>query len=223
VEKLFVALYRVSTAKQGESGLGLDAQREMVERHVRAVGGRVVREFRDVESGRKNGRTIATALGAARQLRASLIVARLDRLSRRAGVLIAIRESSVPVVVADQPHLDATFWNMQAVWAEHEARLISERTRSALKAARKRGVKLGGPMPLSDQARSLGRQKRSEIADERASAAFPAIRLAQREGASTLKAIADALNASGVVTPSKHGAWNACMVARVQQRLGLTA
>lgn len=218
MSKPFVALYRVSTKSQADSGLSYEAQRDTCERYVRSVGGVIVREFRCQESGRTNERTIRQALGACRQLRASLVVARLDRLSRRAGVLIAIRDSGVPVVVADQPHLDGTFWAMQSVWAEHEARLISERTRAALKAAQRRGVVLGGP-PLTEKARRLGRQRRSEIADERASAALPAIRLAKRNGAATLDEIAAALNANGISTPSQRGSWNASMIWRVERRL----
>lgn len=141
----FVAYYRVSTQRQGRSGLGLDAQKSTVETFVRERGGNIVREFTEVESGTVKDRPqLQEALAAARRHRATLIVGKLDRLSRKAvDLLRLLEESRVPIRFADAPDADETMLTIMAAFAQREAKLISERTKAALKAAKDRGKKLG--------------------------------------------------------------------------------
>ena len=149
----FVAYYRVSTERQGRSGLGLDAQRDAVSRHVAGAGGRVVAAFEEVESGRKDDRPqLAAALAACRAHRATLLIAKLDRLARNARFLLGVVEGSGEggVVFCDLPQVPPGpvgkfLVTQMAAVAELEAGLISQRTRAALAAAKARGVRLGNP------------------------------------------------------------------------------
>src|SRR5262245_21585199 len=157
----FVAYYRVSTARQGESGLGLDAQRVAVERHVSSVGGSLVCAFTEVESGKRVTRPqLEQAILAAQREQATLIVAKLDRLARNARYLLKLRDSKLPLTFCDLPDVPdgaiGKFMIAQmALVAEFERDRISERTKSALKIAKGRGVKLG------TSARALARRNRS--------------------------------------------------------------
>lgn len=144
-ETVFVAYYRVSTQKQGRSGLGLEAQKSAVESFVIERGGRIVKEFTEVESGKVRQRPqLEEALSAARRHRATLIVGKLDRLSRKVlDLLQLLNDSRVPIRFADAPDADETMITVMAAFAQREADLISKRTKDALKAAKARGVKLG--------------------------------------------------------------------------------
>lgn len=143
----FVAYYRVSTDRQGRSGLGLDAQRAAVKAYLDGGRWTLLREFTEVESGKRddNRPQLRAALHLAKVTGARLIVAKLDRLSRNAAFLLTLRDSGVRFVCADQPEISELTVGILAVVAEDERRRISERTRAALAEARKRGTRLGNP------------------------------------------------------------------------------
>lgn len=142
----FVSYIRVSTQKQGQSGLGLEAQREAVARFVKARGGEIISpEFREIESGKVNSRPELTkALKRCKLTGATLVVAKLDRLSRDLGFLLTLRNSGVDFVACDLPEANTLTIAVMGAMAQHERELISQRTKAALKAAKARGTKLGG-------------------------------------------------------------------------------
>ncbi|MFT8247148.1 recombinase family protein, partial [Roseomonas sp. BN140053] len=140
-----VALYRVSTAEQGHSGLGLEAQQASVRTFVAAQGWTLVAEYSDVASGKDDRRPgFQAALARCRQLGATLVVARLDRITRRAHTLSGLLEEGLSIRAADMPGADDLMMRVYAAMAQKERELISERTRAALAAARARGAVLGG-------------------------------------------------------------------------------
>src|SRR5215831_14538405 len=142
----FISYYRVSTSQQGASGLGLEAQREAVARHVAGAGGVIVAEFQEIESGKRNDRPeIAAALAACRLRRVTLVIAKLDRLARNVHFISSLMESGVDFVACDNPHATRLTIHILAAVAEHEREMISQRTIAALAAAKARGVKLGNP------------------------------------------------------------------------------
>ncbi len=141
-----IAYYRVSTSKQGKSGLGLEAQREAVASYANSQSMAIADEFTEIKSGSKNDRTQLTkALRKCRLSGDMLVIAKLDRLSRNALFLMELLESKVKFVCADMPEANDLTVGMLAVLAEYERKLISERTKAALQAAKARGVKLGNP------------------------------------------------------------------------------
>src|SRR5690242_7914082 len=141
-----VAYYRVSTQKQGRSGLGLEAQRDSVARYVSGTRGKLVGEFTEIESGKRNDNRpkLSEALSLCRIHSATLLVAKLDRLARSVAFISALLESGAKVVAVDMPDADVTMLQIYSVMAEREAKAISARTRGALAAAKARGTKLGG-------------------------------------------------------------------------------
>jgi DNA invertase Pin-like site-specific DNA recombinase len=143
--RLFVAHYRVSTDRQRASGLGLEAQRESVARHIGL--GQIIAEYTETESGKQhtNRPQLAAALDACRKHRAVLVIAKLDRLGRNVAFISALMESSVEFVCCDNPHATRLLLHMLAAFAEHEREMISKRTKAALAAAKARGVRLGNP------------------------------------------------------------------------------
>src|SRR5437764_2513710 len=144
VARKFIAYYRVSTDRQGRSGLGLDAQREAVLRHLADHAGELIGEFCEVESGRRSDRPqLAAAIAAAKKARATLIIAKLDRLARNVHFVSGLMESGVDFVAADMPHANKTMIQIHAVMSEWERDAISKRTKDALAAAKARGVNLG--------------------------------------------------------------------------------
>ena len=221
----FVAYLRVSTDRQGRSGLGLEAQREAVARHVAGAGGEPVAELVEVETGKNNARPkLAEALAACRAMRATLVVAKLDRLARNAEFLLrVVRESGDGgVVFTDLPQLPAGasgkfILTLFAAVAELEAGLISQRTRAALAAAKARGVRLGNPglVAGSSTAVAIARQARALQARQRAENLAPFIAAARRAGATTLREIADAMEARGIRTPSGLVRWHPATVLHV--------
>src|SRR5690606_14057275 len=142
----FVTYYRVSTQRQGRSGLGIDAQRSAVRAYLDANGGTELATYTEIESGKRNDRPqLDAALRRCRQTRATLLVAKLDRLSRNAAFLLSLRVSGARSVAVDMPGMNETVVGILAVIAQHERKAISERTRAALMAAKNRGVRLGNP------------------------------------------------------------------------------
>ena len=221
---MFVAYYRVSTDKQGQSGLGLDAQRAAVEQHARAVGGTVVAEFRDVESGRKADRSgLAAALSACRAQRATLLIAKLDRLARSVAFISNLMEGKVDFVVADMPGVNRLTVHVLAAVAEHEREVISQRTKAALAMAKLRGTRLGNPrLPPAGRLAAApapitpGGMARVEVAKARAVAAYgDVVEAARMAGARSLGDYAQALQAARVLTPKGGNCWSRPSVARV--------
>ena len=221
----FVTYLRVSTARQGRSGLGLEAQREAVLRHVQAAGGVTVAEFVEVESGKRADRPeLAAALSAARARGAVLLVAKLDRLARDTRFLLSVVEGAgeAGVQFADLPQLPAGpagrfMLTMFAAVAELERGMISTRTKDALAAAKARGVKLGNPALRAGSAESARKaaQARKDQARAKAADVLPYVTAARKAGASSLAQIAEALEARGVRTPRGGTRWAPAQVRRV--------
>lgn len=219
--KLILSYIRVSTSQQGRSGLGIEAQRAALERFAEAEAFEVAAEFVEVETGKGSDALerrpqLAAALAKARALRCPLVVAKLDRLSRDVHFISGLMAHRVPFVVAELgPDVDPFVLHLYAALAEKERALIASRTRSALAAAKARGVELGNPHLDIAQARAVETIKRQ--ANQAAANVLPIIAEIQRSGATTLRAIAEALNARGVATP-RGGQWHAMSVRNVLHR-----
>ncbi|WP_243264025.1 recombinase family protein [Sulfitobacter dubius] len=214
----FVAYYRVSTARQGKSGLGLDAQKAAVASYVLGKGGEVAAEFIEAESGKNNDRPeLQKALAEAKQVGAVLLIAKLDRLARNVAFISNLLEGGVEVTAADMPEANRFMLHVMAAVAEHEGQAISERTKAALAAAKGRGVKLGWSMPerKQDQKRASARSAavRKAKADTFAANILPVIRSLQEQGLS-LRGVAQALNDRGVKT-ARGGQWYATTVRNI--------
>ncbi len=220
--KPLVAYYRVSTAEQGRSGLGLDAQRDAVLRFAQAEGFHVVAEFTEVETGKgadalEKRPKLAAALAEARThgKHTPVVVSKLDRLSRDVHFISGLMAQRVPFLVAELgADTDAFVLHLYAALAEKERRLISERTKAGLRAAKARGVKLGNPRLAEIHA--IHNVRFAADADKFAAMIAPAIR--QAEGAKSLRAIATALDAKGITTAT-GGRWQAQQVANVLRRV----
>jgi DNA invertase Pin-like site-specific DNA recombinase len=216
-----VAYLRVSTARQGRSGLGLEAQRDALVRFANAEGLKIAREYVEVETGKgadalDRRPQLSAALAEARRRRCPVAVAKLDRLSRDVAFVSGLMAQRVPFVVAELgPEVDPFMLHIYAALAEKERSLISARTKAALAAAKARGVRLGGPK-LAD-ARQLALTSIKALADRQAANVVPLIREVQRAGAKSLRDIADALNARGIATP-RGGRWYATSVRNALAR-----
>jgi DNA invertase Pin-like site-specific DNA recombinase len=214
----FVTYLRVSTDKQGRSGLGLEAQRAAVAVHVGSTSGRIVAEHVEVESGRRKDRPqLAAALEACRKLRAVLLIAKLDRLARNVAFVSNLMESGVDFVVADMPTVNRLTIHILAAVAEEEARMISTRTKAALAAAQTRGVRLGNPRVFAGDAAisAKGNAVQQENARRRAAAVLPYLDAARRAGAVTLAQLAEALMARGVPAPRGGSRWSPAQIRRI--------
>lgn len=219
--RAFVAYYRVSTAAQGASGLGLEAQRQAVARHVAGAQGALVAEFEEIESGKRNDRPqIAAAIAACRVSRATLIIAKLDRLARNVAFISSLMESGIEFVAADMPMANRLTVHILAAVAEHEREMISARTIAALAAAKARGVRLGNPhLQAGDRASALAAGLvRKRAARAKAREIAPYIEAARKAGCRTLSEIAEALTARGIRTPGGCSTWGAEQVRRVVVR-----
>lgn len=208
----FVAYYRVSTARQGTSGLGLEAQRAAVAAHIR--DGELVGAFTEVESGKRNDRPeLARALAAARKAKATLVIAKLDRLGRNVAFLATLMETKgVEFEACDYPQASRLTLHIMAAVAEAEAKAISDRTRAALAAAKARGTKLGG---LRGDSLQVACAAWSDAAERRRSSVAPIVAQLRASGLTTYQQIADALNTRGITTP-RGGQWSPTQVKRVE-------
>lgn len=206
----YVAYYRVSTAKQGTSGLGLAAQ----EAAVRAfVAGEPIAAFTEVESGKRDDRPqLAAALAHAKRHKATLVIAKLDRLARDVHFISGLLKSGVEIRACDIPTANRMVLHIMAAVAEGEREMISERTKAALAAAKARGVRLGTP----DTQRLA--QERHVAADAHARALHPLVAKLWLEGVTTVRDVAAALNATGARTPT-GGKWHATSVQRLLKRI----
>src|SRR3954453_3461008 len=217
----FVAYYRVSTDRQGRSGLGLDAQRAAVAEYLNGGSWQLTAEFTEVESGRRGHRPgREKALAACPRTGATLVIAKLDRLSRNASFLLSLRDAGVEFVATDMPHANRLTVGIMALVAEDEAERISARTRAALAAAKTRGTKLGTPN-LTDTARAKGREVAQTVnrakAAARAADLAPIVEEIRAAGRPSLRAIAAELDARSIPAP-RGGRWTAPAVMRLLAR-----
>jgi DNA invertase Pin-like site-specific DNA recombinase len=212
-----VSYLRVSTQKQGRSGLGLGAQRRAVAEFLAGGRGELVAEFVEVESGKCDDRPkLAEAMALCRLHNATLVIAKLDRLSRDAAFLLGLQKAGVRFQAADMPEANELVVGIMAVVAQAERKMISARTKAALAAARARGVKLGTPANLRNQAAGgeRGRAARTRIASERAADLVPIIAYLRAAGVVSLRAMAADLNRRGIPAP-RGGEWSAVQVKRI--------
>ena len=214
----FVAYYRVSTGKQGASGLGLEAQQATARAFVEARGGNLVGEYREVESGAKGEREqLQAAMRDCRLKGATLLIAKLDRLSRDLRFLLSVKGSGVRFVCCDNPEANELTINLLAIIAEHERKLISERTRAALTAAKARGVKLGNPQ--LDKVRNVDTSKANATRVAKGAAFKDEIRavvnaMRQEQGDLSATELARQLNAAGYRTP-RNKEWTHVQINRL--------
>lgn len=208
----FVAYYRVSTAKQGQSGLGLEAQKAAVEKYLNGGNWTLVAEFVEVESGkRKNRPQLNAALALCKKQKATLIIAKLDRLARNLHFISGLMEARIEFLAVDNPTANRLTVQILAAVAEEEARAISSRTKAALASAKARGVILG------KHGATLGKQNHQK-AMKTAHNLTATIDTLNAEGVSTVREIASALNARGIATP--HGKqWHSTSVHRLLKRM----
>jgi DNA invertase Pin-like site-specific DNA recombinase len=223
----FIAYYRVSTGKQGKSGLGLEAQRQAVANYLNGGNWRIIAEFTEIESGRLSARPqLDAALAAARARRVPVVVAKVDRLTRSVAFLSRLLEAGVDVRFADLPLIEGAtgkfLLQQMAAVAELEAGMISARTKAALAAAKRRGVKLGGDRGarLTAKARAAGRAALQERARNRAADLTSTIKELQAAGRESLRAIAAGLEERGIPA-ARGGKWSAVQVARLLEDAGL--
>ncbi len=220
----FVAYYRVSTRRQGQSGLGLEAQQKAVRDWLNGGRWELVEEFTETESGGKGDRPkLQAALAACRVRKATLVIAKLDRLARDAHFLLGLQKEGVRFRAVDMPEANEMVVGIMACIAQGERKMISDRTKAALKAAKARGVKLGGYRgvrgytPTAQDRRKASRaltEKANRIAQDYAHL-IGAIR---DTGVTSLNGISKALNAQGVPSP-RGGLWQSVTVKRVLERL----
>ncbi len=211
----YVAYYRVSTDKQGRSGLGLEAQRRAVLDYLNGNGWEIVEEFTEIESGKRNDRPeLLKALAACRLRRATLVIAKLDRLARNVAFISNLMDRGVDFRAVDFPEANRLTIHILAAVAEHEAQMISQRTKDALAAAKSRGVKLGNDN-WTDAIRAMGRQASARVvtdrARKRAALVTPTIKEFRAGGTTSLRALALALNDKGIPAP-RGGKWYASSV-----------
>jgi DNA invertase Pin-like site-specific DNA recombinase len=210
----YVAYLRVSTQKQGQSGLGLEAQRTAVEAFARQHGGLIQTTFVEVESGKRSDRPeLQKALQTARRAKATLLIAKLDRLARNVAFIANLMDAGVDFAACDQPFASRLTLHILSAVAEDEARRTSERTKAALAAAKARGVRLGSPIARKTVAKA--RAARSHYAAEANTGTRRVIDDIQAAGIHSLAGIARALEARGIKTPAGRTTWQAVQVSRL--------
>lgn len=223
----FIAYYRVSTARQGRSGLGLEAQRAAVQEYLNGGRWKLIEEVTEIESGKRNDRPqLARALAACRLHNATLIIAKLDRLARNVAFIANLMDSRVDFVAADMPQANRLTVHVLAAIAEHEAAAISARTKAALSRAKARGTLLGGDRGNLPRVAKAG--ARASVEARRAAAAARAQDLAaivadlRGRGHTSLRQLALGLNEREIPAP-RGGEWQAAQVARVLRQMSAPA
>jgi DNA invertase Pin-like site-specific DNA recombinase len=231
----FIAYYRVSTDRQGRSGLGLEAQQEAVRSYLNGGNWKLIAEVVEIESGKRSDRPkLAEALRLAKLHKATLIIAKLDRLARNVAFVSALMESGVDFIAVDFPQANRLTIHILAAVAEHEAGMISARTKAALAAAKARGTKLGGfrePQQREDGTVTRGslrfapehyeaaRTAKRAGADARAAELAPVIEELKAAGVTSLQGLARALTEREIPTSRGGSKWTAVQVQRVLERL----
>lgn len=224
----FISYNRVSTAEQGKSGLGLDSQEAACRAYAAAQGGEVIKCFTEVESGKRNDRPeLAKAFRHADLTKATVVFAKLDRLSRDAAFLLNLKASGVRFIALDCPKLETLDLGMRAIFAQHEREVISARTKAALALVKAKGEKrMGNPngaKAFGDSViagRETGRKVRTANALAFAERYRAVIAENEAKGITTLAGIAASLNAEGL-KPVRGGQWDATGIKRLRARLGL--
>jgi DNA invertase Pin-like site-specific DNA recombinase len=221
----FVAYFRVSTQRQGQSGLGIEAQQSAVMNWLNGGRWELVSSFTEIESGKNDDRPqLQAALQACRVHQATLIIAKIDRLSRDAAFLLGLQKAGVKFLAVDMPEANTLTVGIMALVAQQEREMISARTKAALQAAKARGVKLGGDRAgiirdIQKVGSALGVQSVKARADHRAQDLAETFRNLQGQ---SLREAAQFLNANHIPAP-RGGVWQANTVRRVRERLGMTA
>ena len=209
----YIAYFRVSTDRQGKSGLGLEAQRESVMSYLNGGRWTLVEEFTEIESGKHADRPeLTAALAACKKQKAKLVIAKLDRLSRNLAFIATLMELGVEFVAADMPHANKLTVHILAAVAQHEREMISERTKAALQAAKKRGQQLGNPN--LEEAAKRGRAVAKANTRRFAANVWPIIEEIMRAGATSANAIAGKLNERNVRT-ARGGKWTHVQVGAI--------
>lgn len=215
----FIAYYRVSTAKQGKSGLGLEAQQNAVSGYITSCDGELLESYTDIESGSKDNRPeLQKALRKCRLTGATLLIAKLDRLSRNRRFLMDLQDSTVNFVCCDMPEANNFTVGLLACLADYERELISERTKAALQAAKARGVKLGNPRldEVRNKDTTAATKAHSKLASKRNGELRQIIKEIQEDAANvlTLREVADKLNNAGYKT-ARGAMFHATTVNRI--------
>jgi DNA invertase Pin-like site-specific DNA recombinase len=222
----FVSYLRVSTERQGRSGLGLEAQRQAVADYLNGGDWELLAEFVEVESGKRNDRPqLAAALHRARVTGAMLLIAKLDRLSRDAHFLLGLERAGIEFVACDMPHANRLTVGIMALVAEQEREAISQRTKAALQAVKARGKRLGNPNGANalraagagQSGWTAGAEGNKRTADEFAARVLPVIADIRAAGIGTLDGLANELNRRGILT-ARRGAWHPSTVKRLLAR-----
>lgn len=211
----FIAYYRVSTAKQCASGLGLEAQQEMVRKYLDGGSWRLLDEFTEIESGKKDDRPeLSKAIKLCQLKNAKLVVSKLDRLSRDLHFITSLQKSGIQFVVAENPDMNELTVHIFSAMAQHERKLISKRTKEALAQAKKRGVKLGNPILYEGKQiagsgdTSNARRVKTEKANDYALQMKDVIEDIQEAGFTSLRGVAQELNHRGFTT-RRNKEWTA--------------
>jgi DNA invertase Pin-like site-specific DNA recombinase len=217
----FVGYLRVSTEKQGQSGLGLEAQRKAIEDYLNGGRWELLAEYVEIESGKRSNRPeLAAALAHSKATGATLVIAKLDRLSRNVAFISNLMESGVEFVAADMPMANRLTVHVLAAVAEHERETISQRTTAALAAAKARGIKLGNPNGAR-ALRGLGNAHAVAAvkaqADAHMNRMLPIIEAIRGEGTRGLHGIAEELNRRGILT-ARGGGWYGMTVKNLLDR-----
>jgi DNA invertase Pin-like site-specific DNA recombinase len=221
MDQPLISYVRVSTQRQGRSGLGLEAQRENIAHFAEAEGREIAAEFVEIESGKGSDALdrrpkLAAALQEARKCKGTIVVAKLDRLSRDVHFISGLMAQRVPFLVTELgPDVDPFILHLYAALGEKERKLIAARTKAALAVRKAQGVKLGNPR--LDEARQASKAAIVKDANRHAANVMPVIREIQRAGAATFRQIAEALNARGIHT-ARGGSWYASTVSNVINR-----
>ena len=221
----FIAYYRVSTDRQGKSGLGLEAQRNAVVDYLNGGKWELIEEYVEIESGKRDDRPeLIKALEACKKKKATLVIAKLDRLARNVSFISGLMEAGVDFIAVDFPEANRLTLHIMAAVAEHEREMISQRTKAALQVAKARGAKLGWSNPdrmIEQRSATLKSNKiNRDNADAFAENTLPIVREIEQAGVVTLKGIAQALNARGVRT-ARGGNWHPTTVANLKHRAGV--